>query len=249
MRSALLRQPLPQPQPRLPPPPPQPPSPAFLPTPQTLKPLQGLTQDADSYDTKIAHVELAKKMRVRDPATAPSMGDRVPYVIVKAAKGAKAYEKVRACAGSDRGGCPLLGCAPGTLAAAAFSVRCRGSGSWQRAVPSLWLRRCRLTTTTPATPTPTPPLQAEDPIYALENNLPIDVQHYLEHHLSQPLLRIFEPVMKNPKDLLSGGCWPCVCLWSRGRGGAPVLLAPSGGGGVGRGGGAAVCAVHAPARP
>ena len=51
-----------------------------------------------------------------------------------------------------------------------------------------------------------PPLtQAEDPIYALENNLPIDVQHYLEHHLSQPLLRIFEPVMKNPKDLLSGG--------------------------------------------
>ena len=34
-------------------------------------------------------------MRKRDPATAPTIGDRVPYVIIKAAKGAKAYEKVR----------------------------------------------------------------------------------------------------------------------------------------------------------
>jgi hypothetical protein len=29
----------------------------------------------------------------RDPATAPAMGDRVPYVIIKGAKGAKAFEK------------------------------------------------------------------------------------------------------------------------------------------------------------
>lgn len=47
---------------------------------------QGLTQDADEYETKSAHVELAKKMRKRDPATAPNVGDRVPYVIIKAAK-------------------------------------------------------------------------------------------------------------------------------------------------------------------
>ncbi|MEW5314891.1 MAG: hypothetical protein WDW38_006353 [Sanguina aurantia] len=99
---------------------------------------KGLTQEVDEYKSKAAHVELAEKMRKRDAATAPVVGDRVPYVIVKAAKGAKAYEK------------------------------------------------------------------AEDPIYALEHNLPIDCQHYLEHHLSQPLLRIFEPVMKNAKDLLSG---------------------------------------------
>lgn len=46
--------------------------------------------------------------------------------------------------------------------------------------------------------------KAEDPIYALENNLPIDFQHYLEHHISQPIMRIFEPMMNNPKDLLSG---------------------------------------------
>jgi DNA polymerase delta subunit 1 len=101
--------------------------------------LQALAQEAEDYKVRSAHVELAEKMRKRDPATAPSIGDRVPFVIIKAAKGAKAYEK------------------------------------------------------------------AEDPIYALENNLPIDVQHYLEHQLAQPLQRIFEPVMKNPKELLTGG--------------------------------------------
>ena len=46
--------------------------------------------------------------------------------------------------------------------------------------------------------------KAEDPIFALENNLPIDFQHYLEHHLSLPLTRIFGPIMRNPKSLLSG---------------------------------------------
>ena len=46
--------------------------------------------------------------------------------------------------------------------------------------------------------------KAEDPIYALEHNLPIDAQHYLDHHLEQPLMRIFEPIMRNPKDLLRG---------------------------------------------
>lgn len=45
--------------------------------------LQGLAQQAESYEGKVAHVELAKKMRKRDPATAPNMGDRVPYVIIK----------------------------------------------------------------------------------------------------------------------------------------------------------------------
>eukprot|EP00887_Chlorella_sp_A99_P006196 scaffold3.g6196.t1 len=99
---------------------------------------KGLTQDADEYEAKAAHVELAKKMRKRDPATAPAVGDRVPYVIVRAAKGAKAYEK------------------------------------------------------------------AEDPIYALKNNLPIDCQHYLDHHLAQPLMRLFEPILKNPRELLTG---------------------------------------------
>jgi hypothetical protein len=51
--------------------------------------LQALAQEAEDYKVKSAHVELAEKMRKRDPATAPAIGDRVPYVIIKAAKGAQ----------------------------------------------------------------------------------------------------------------------------------------------------------------
>ena len=46
--------------------------------------------------------------------------------------------------------------------------------------------------------------KAEDPIFVLENNLPIDAQHYLEHHLEKPLMRIFEPIMKARR-----GGWYC----------------------------------------
>ncbi|KAM7523503.1 hypothetical protein LguiA_013405 [Lonicera macranthoides] len=100
---------------------------------------KGLTKTGDDYEVKAAHVELAERMRKRDAATAPNVGDRVPYVIIKAAKGAKAYEK------------------------------------------------------------------SEDPIYVLENNIPIDPQYYLENQISKPLLRIFEPILKNAsKELLQG---------------------------------------------
>jgi DNA polymerase delta subunit 1 len=77
-------------------------------------------------------------MKKRDAATAPNMGDRVAYVIVKGAKGTAAYEK------------------------------------------------------------------SEDPIYVLENNIPIDTQYYLENQLSKPLMRIFEPILDNPTELLQG---------------------------------------------
>ncbi|KAH9310163.1 hypothetical protein KI387_038074 [Taxus chinensis] len=100
---------------------------------------KGLTKTGDDYAVKTAHVELAERMRKRDAATAPTVGDRVPYVIIKAAKGAKAYER------------------------------------------------------------------SEDPIYVLENNIPIDPQYYLENQLSKPLLRIFDPILKNAsKELLHG---------------------------------------------
>uniref|UniRef100_A0A5B7C8V6 DNA polymerase n=1 Tax=Davidia involucrata TaxID=16924 RepID=A0A5B7C8V6_DAVIN len=100
---------------------------------------KGLTKTGDDYEVKAAHVELAERMRKRDAATAPNVGDRVPYVIIKAAKGAKAYEK------------------------------------------------------------------SEDPIYVLENSIPIDPQYYLENQISKPLLRIFEPILKNAsKELLQG---------------------------------------------
>jgi DNA polymerase delta subunit 1 len=54
-------------------------------------------------------------MKQRDAASAPNVGDRVAYVVVKGTKGSKAYEK------------------------------------------------------------------SEDPIYALENNLPIDTTYYIEN--------------------------------------------------------------------
>lgn len=45
------------------------------------------------YAAKQAHVELAERMRKRDAGSAPSLGDRVAYVIVKGASGSKNYEK------------------------------------------------------------------------------------------------------------------------------------------------------------
>ncbi|KAH9967292.1 DNA polymerase family B-domain-containing protein [Russula dissimulans] len=91
------------------------------------------------YTGKQAHVELAERMKQRDAGSAPALGDRVPYVIVKGIKGAAAYEK------------------------------------------------------------------SEDPIYVLENNIPIDTKYYLENQLSKPLLRIFEPILgEKANSLLSG---------------------------------------------
>lgn len=92
-----------------------------------------------NYHAKQAHVELAERMRKRDEATAPSVGDRVAYVMIKAAKGSKGYEK------------------------------------------------------------------SEDPLYVLQNNLPIDYQFYVDHQIKQPLLRIFEPVFANAEAMLFHG--------------------------------------------
>ncbi|PFH33207.1 DNA polymerase [Besnoitia besnoiti] len=45
------------------------------------------------YDTRLPHVELAKKLRKRDPGTAPSVGDRVSYVVIQGSKGQAQYER------------------------------------------------------------------------------------------------------------------------------------------------------------
>ncbi|KDR67983.1 hypothetical protein GALMADRAFT_257532 [Galerina marginata CBS 339.88] len=91
------------------------------------------------YVGKQAHVELAERMKQRDAGSAPAVGDRVAYVIIKGIKGAAAYEK------------------------------------------------------------------SEDPLYVLENNIPIDTKYYLENQLSKPLLRIFEPILgEKSNSLLSG---------------------------------------------
>jgi len=48
---------------------------------------------SDDYAAKQAHVELAERMRKRDPGSAPQVGDRVAYVIIDKGKNAPAYEK------------------------------------------------------------------------------------------------------------------------------------------------------------
>lgn len=94
----------------------------------------------EDYQAKQAHVELAKKMKKRDPGNAPKLGDRIPYVITAATKTSKAFEK------------------------------------------------------------------AEDPIYVLENNVPIDAKYYLENQLSKPLIRIFQPILgDNAESILLRG--------------------------------------------
>lgn len=92
------------------------------------------------YDGKQAHVELAERMRKRDAGSAPALGDRVAYVIVKGSAGSKNYEK------------------------------------------------------------------SEDPMYVLENNVPIDTKYYLDNQLANPLGRIFEPILgeRRANSLLAG---------------------------------------------
>ncbi|CRG99029.1 DNA polymerase delta catalytic subunit, putative [Plasmodium relictum] len=45
------------------------------------------------YETRLPHVELAKKLKQRDSSTAPNVGDRVSYIIVKGTKGQAQYER------------------------------------------------------------------------------------------------------------------------------------------------------------
>lgn len=47
----------------------------------------------NDYAAKQAHVELAERMKKRDAGSAPALGDRVAYVMIKGASGAKNYEK------------------------------------------------------------------------------------------------------------------------------------------------------------
>eukprot|EP00727_Mastigamoeba_balamuthi_P014291 m51a1_g9485 dna polymerase delta catalytic subunit, putative (1039) ;mRNA; r:626019-630517 len=99
---------------------------------------KALSKESKEYAGKQAHVELARRMHERDSASAPGIGDRVPYVIIASTKGAKAYEK------------------------------------------------------------------AEDPLYVLENNLPLDYQYYLDQQLRKPVTRIFKSIMKDVNTLFSG---------------------------------------------
>lgn len=54
---------------------------------------KAFTKAENEYVGAQAHIALVERMRQRDPASAPMIGDRVAYVIIKASKGAKAYER------------------------------------------------------------------------------------------------------------------------------------------------------------
>lgn len=48
-------------------------------------------------------------------------------------------------------------------------------------------------------------------MWVLDHNLPIDTEYYLTNQLSNPLTRIFEPIIPNPQTLLSGEHTRTVC--------------------------------------
>jgi DNA polymerase delta subunit 1 len=50
-------------------------------------------QLASGYKVKMPHVEVRDKIRARAPGSEPQQGDRVPFVIVESAKGAKMWQK------------------------------------------------------------------------------------------------------------------------------------------------------------
>eukprot|EP01123_Difflugia_compressa_P000220 TRINITY_DN10320_c0_g1_i1.p1 TRINITY_DN10320_c0_g1~~TRINITY_DN10320_c0_g1_i1.p1 ORF type:complete len:657 (+),score=86.55 TRINITY_DN10320_c0_g1_i1:269-1972(+) len=54
---------------------------------------KSLTKSQDKYAAPQAHTMLAERMRKRDPASAPHIGDRIPYVIVRGDKEARTWEK------------------------------------------------------------------------------------------------------------------------------------------------------------
>ena len=41
--------------------------------------------------------------------------------------------------------------------------------------------------------------KAEDPIFVLDNNIPLDTDWYLEHQLSEPIKRLFDPLVDDVK--------------------------------------------------
>ena len=46
---------------------------------------------------------------------------------------------------------------------------------------------------------------SESPLYALENDLEIDIDYYLNKQIKKPLLRIFNPILKNAEKILFQG--------------------------------------------
>jgi len=95
---------------------------------------KSITKSKEKYEVQQAHTKLAEKMKKRDEGSAPSVGDRVAYVVT------------------------------------------RGKGP-------IYTR-------------------SEDPVYVLENDVPIDTAYYLENQLKNPVIRLLEHMVGDVKDLL-----------------------------------------------
>jgi DNA polymerase delta subunit 1 len=93
-----------------------------------------------NYKGRQPHVELARRLAARDPASAPALGSRVSYVVLETGSAGKKSDL------SDK---------------------------------------------------------VEDPLFALENDLPIDMQWYIEHQMKKPLTALFSLVLPNPNTLFS----------------------------------------------
>eukprot|EP01105_Mastigella_eilhardi_P019880 TRINITY_DN4697_c0_g1_i1.p1 TRINITY_DN4697_c0_g1~~TRINITY_DN4697_c0_g1_i1.p1 ORF type:complete len:1087 (-),score=272.85 TRINITY_DN4697_c0_g1_i1:125-3088(-) len=46
--------------------------------------------------------------------------------------------------------------------------------------------------------------KSEDPLYALEKNLPLDYDYYIDQQLKKPILRVFKPILPDPSILFKG---------------------------------------------
>ncbi len=50
---------------------------------EKLQVVKSITKKLENYDGVLPHIELAKKMKRRDPSNAPAPGQRIPYVIIE----------------------------------------------------------------------------------------------------------------------------------------------------------------------
>lgn len=89
---------------------------------------KSLSQEVENYATQQAHTVLATKIAKRDPGNAPSVGDRIPYVMVECSSGR-------------------------------------------------------------------PTDMAEDPLYAINHQVPLNITYYIENQLRKPLTRFFKHII------------------------------------------------------
>lgn len=68
---------------------------------------KALSKTREEYDGKQAHVELAERMRQRDAGSAPTLGDRVAYVIIQVWQKTP-FEGEVVCLATDKEDCSAI---------------------------------------------------------------------------------------------------------------------------------------------